>query len=93
MHQKSNVLWLIALFKLVDSAAILALAIGALKLLRRDVPGIAQDWIAAPRIDPAMSTSIGYCRRIVVATVLLIPLEIHEIIRRLVVNLHTKQTS
>ena len=122
MQQRSKVLWLIAAFKLVEAAAILALAIGALKLLHHDVARAAEDWIAALRIDPRnehinwllsklsgvddrrlkqisagsfvyaalrLTEGIGLLFRqrwaehlIVIATALLIPLEIHEIIRR-----------
>jgi uncharacterized membrane protein (DUF2068 family) len=121
MKQSNKVLWLIALFKLVEATAILALAIGALKLLHHDVAKLAEEWIAALRIDPhnehidwllsklsgvndhrlkqisagsfvyaalRLVEGIGLLFRqrwaehlIVIATALLIPLELHEIIR------------
>jgi uncharacterized membrane protein (DUF2068 family) len=51
--QKSNrVLWLIAVFKLLEGLLIFVVAVGALKLLHRDVASMAAEWITALRIDP-----------------------------------------
>jgi len=43
---------LIAAFKLLKGVALLALGIGALKLLHKDVAAIADHWINAFRVDP-----------------------------------------
>jgi uncharacterized membrane protein (DUF2068 family) len=45
-------LWLIAAFKLVKSFALLALGIGALKLLHKDVATIVEHWINVFEVDP-----------------------------------------
>jgi len=123
MKDPSKTLWLIALFKLMEAAAILALAIGALKLLHHDVAKSAEDWITALRIDPhnehmnwllaklsgiddrrlkqisagsfayaalrlVEGTGLLFRQRwaehlVVIATAMLIPLELHELIRRI----------
>jgi len=48
----SRGLMLIAAFKLLKGVALLALGIGALKLLHKDVAAIADHWINAFRVDP-----------------------------------------
>jgi uncharacterized membrane protein (DUF2068 family) len=48
----SRGLMLIAVFKLFKGVALLAVAIGALRLLHRDVAGIADQWVNAFRVDP-----------------------------------------
>jgi uncharacterized membrane protein (DUF2068 family) len=48
----SRGLMLIAAFKLLKGFALLAVAIGALRLLHRDVAGVADQWINAFRVDP-----------------------------------------
>jgi uncharacterized membrane protein (DUF2068 family) len=48
----SRGLLLIAAFKLLKSAALIAAGIGALRLLHKDVAAVAETWINAFRIDP-----------------------------------------
>ena len=48
----SRGLWLIAAFKLFKGIALLAVAIGALKLLHKDVASEAEHWINYLRVDP-----------------------------------------
>jgi uncharacterized membrane protein (DUF2068 family) len=48
----SRGLMLIAAFKLLKGFALLAVAIGALKLLHQDVAAIADHWINAFKVDP-----------------------------------------
>ena len=48
----SRGLMLIAAFKLLKGLALLALGIGALRLLHRDVAALADHWINAFRVDP-----------------------------------------
>jgi uncharacterized membrane protein (DUF2068 family) len=48
----SRGLMLIATFKLLKGFALLAVAIGALKLLHQDVAAIADHWINAFKVDP-----------------------------------------
>ena len=45
-------LWLIAAFKLLKGLALLALGIGALKLLHKDVAAEGEGWINYLRVDP-----------------------------------------
>jgi uncharacterized membrane protein (DUF2068 family) len=45
-------LWLIAAFKIFKGLALLALGIGALKLLHKDVAAEAERWIDYLRVDP-----------------------------------------
>lgn len=42
----------IAIFKLVKALLLIAVGIGAIKLLHKDLTDIASDWIAAMRVDP-----------------------------------------
>jgi uncharacterized membrane protein (DUF2068 family) len=49
---RSRGLMLIAAFKLLKGFALLAVAIGALRLLHRDVAAVADQWINAFRVDP-----------------------------------------
>jgi uncharacterized membrane protein (DUF2068 family) len=48
----SRGLWLIAAFKLLKGLSLLALSIGALKLLHKDVAAEAEHWINYLRFDP-----------------------------------------
>jgi len=48
----SRGLLVIAAFKLLKAAALLAVGIGALRLLHRDVAAIADHWVNAFRVDP-----------------------------------------
>lgn len=48
----SRGLLLIAAFKLLKGFALLAVGIGALKLLHKDVAAIAEHWVNAFRVDP-----------------------------------------
>jgi uncharacterized membrane protein (DUF2068 family) len=48
----SRGLWLIAAFKLFKGFALLAVAIGALKLLHKDVASEVERWINYLRVDP-----------------------------------------
>lgn len=50
--KSSRGLWLIAAFKLFKGLALLAVAIGALKLLHKDVAVEAERWINYLRVDP-----------------------------------------
>ena len=43
---------IIALFKLIKALLLVAVGIGAIKLLHKDVSEIASNWIAAIRVDP-----------------------------------------
>jgi uncharacterized membrane protein (DUF2068 family) len=48
----SRGLWLIAAFKLLKGLALLALGIGALKLLHKDVASEVERWVNYLRVDP-----------------------------------------
>jgi len=48
----SRGLMLIAAFKLLKGFALLALGIGALRLLHKDMAGVVDHWINAFRVDP-----------------------------------------
>jgi uncharacterized membrane protein (DUF2068 family) len=50
--KRSRGLWLIGAFKLLKAAALIAVGIGALKLLHKDVAAIADHWVNAFRGDP-----------------------------------------
>lgn len=43
---------MIAVFKFLKSAALIALGVGAFKLLHKDVGGLAEHWMEALRFDP-----------------------------------------
>ena len=45
-------LWLIAAFKLFKAVALLAVGIGALKLLHKDVAAVIEHWIGVFQVDP-----------------------------------------
>jgi uncharacterized membrane protein (DUF2068 family) len=45
-------LWLIAAFKLAKGLALIALGVGALKLLHKDVAAEAERWLGFLRVDP-----------------------------------------
>jgi uncharacterized membrane protein (DUF2068 family) len=47
-----KVLRMIAIFKFMKSAALIALGVGAFKLLHKDVGGLAEHWMEASRFDP-----------------------------------------
>jgi uncharacterized membrane protein (DUF2068 family) len=51
-RKKSKTLLLIALFKLFKGVALLAVGIGALRLMHRDIAETIQHWIAILRVDP-----------------------------------------
>ena len=51
-RKQNRALLLIGALRLLEGLLVLAMAIGALKLLHRDVAALAADWIAAMRIDP-----------------------------------------
>jgi len=48
----SKGLWLIAVFKLLKGLALLAIGIGALKLLHKDVASEVERWVNYLRVDP-----------------------------------------
>jgi uncharacterized membrane protein (DUF2068 family) len=48
----SRGLMLIAVFKLLKGLVLLAVAIGALRLLHRDLAGVVDHWVNAFRVDP-----------------------------------------
>lgn len=48
-----RVLRLIAIFKLFKAGVLIALGIGAFRLLHKDVASVAEHWIAVFRLDPA----------------------------------------
>jgi uncharacterized membrane protein (DUF2068 family) len=45
-------LWVIAAFKLLKALGLIALGVGALRLLHKDVAAVAEHWINVFRIDP-----------------------------------------
>lgn len=45
-------LWVIAAFKLLKALGLIAVGVGALRLLHKDVAAIAEHWINMFRIDP-----------------------------------------
>ena len=47
-----KVLRLIAVFKFLKSAALIALGVGAFKSLHKDLGGLAEHWVEALRFDP-----------------------------------------
>ncbi len=51
-RSRSRGLWLIAAFKLIKGLALLAVGIGALKLLHKDVAAEAEHWVDVFRVDP-----------------------------------------
>ena len=48
----SRLLRLIALFKLVKAALLIAVGVGALKLIHKDVAGAVEHWVELLRLDP-----------------------------------------
>jgi len=50
--QKSSTLLFIALFKLLKGVALLAVGIGALRLLHRDIAQTIEHWVDILRVDP-----------------------------------------
>ena len=53
---------LIAAFKLLKAALLIALGVGAFRLLHRDVAGVLEHWVEAFRLDPAsrfVDTALG----------------------------------
>jgi uncharacterized membrane protein (DUF2068 family) len=48
----SRLLRLIALFKLVKAALLIAVGVGALNLLHKDVAGAVEHWVELLRLDP-----------------------------------------
>ncbi|MHB8500672.1 MAG: DUF2127 domain-containing protein [Candidatus Acidiferrales bacterium] len=51
-NSHSRGLMLIAAFKLLKGAVLLAVGIGALRLLHKDVAGLVDHWVNAFRVDP-----------------------------------------
>lgn len=51
-HHGGKGLRVIAVFKLAKALLLIAVGIGAIKLLHKDVAETASDWIAAIRVDP-----------------------------------------
>jgi len=51
-ESQSRGLWLIAIFKIFKGLALLVVAVGALKLLHKDVAAEAKRWIELLRVDP-----------------------------------------
>jgi uncharacterized membrane protein (DUF2068 family) len=52
-HQRGdNIILLIAAFKLLKGLLLIALGIGALSLIHRDVAGVLEHWINLLRVDP-----------------------------------------
>jgi hypothetical protein len=51
-REGSATLLLIAIFKLLKGAALIAVGIGAMKLLHRDVAEMVTRWISFLRVDP-----------------------------------------
>ena len=47
-----KVLRLIAVFKFLKSAALIAIGVGAFKSLHKDLGGLAEHWVGALRFDP-----------------------------------------
>jgi len=55
-HAKSSqdsVIRLIAVFKLLKASLLIALGVGAFKLLHKDTTAVAEHWISVFRLDPA----------------------------------------
>ena len=52
VHEGTTTLLLIALFKLLKGALLVAVGIGAVKLLHRDVADTVMHWINVLRVDP-----------------------------------------
>ena len=50
--RKTPALFVIAVFKLIKAALLIALGIGAIKLLHRDLAETLNDWIDLLRVDP-----------------------------------------
>jgi uncharacterized membrane protein (DUF2068 family) len=48
----SRLLRLIALFKMIKAALLIAVGVGALKLLHKDVAGAVEHWVELLRLDP-----------------------------------------
>jgi uncharacterized membrane protein (DUF2068 family) len=51
-HSSSTALWLIGVFKLVKGLLLAAVAIGALRLLHKDVADVVDSWVAQVHVDP-----------------------------------------
>ena len=49
---RSRGLLLIAVFKLLKALALIAVGVGALKLLHKDMAGVVEGWVNAFRVDP-----------------------------------------
>jgi uncharacterized membrane protein (DUF2068 family) len=45
-------LWLIAAFKLIKAFGLIAVGVGALRLLHRDIAALVEHWINVFRVDP-----------------------------------------
>jgi uncharacterized membrane protein (DUF2068 family) len=51
-NESSKTLLLIGLFKLLKGIALLAIGVGALKLLHRDIAQVVEHWVKILRLDP-----------------------------------------
>jgi uncharacterized membrane protein (DUF2068 family) len=52
MKSDDRLIRLIALFKFVKAALLIALGVGAFRLLHKDIAALAEHWIEALRLDP-----------------------------------------
>jgi uncharacterized membrane protein (DUF2068 family) len=59
-----RVLRLIAVFKFLKSAALLALGVGAFRLLHRDVGGLAEHWVEALRFDTGSRYVVAFLAKV-----------------------------
>jgi len=50
--QRGRGLWIIAAFKLLKACGLIAVGVGALRLLHKDVAAIVEHWINMFRVDP-----------------------------------------
>jgi predicted membrane protein DUF2127 len=63
-RQATATLLLIAIFKLLKGAALIAVAIGAMKLLHQDVAETVLHWISFLRVDPENKLIHGLLARL-----------------------------
>jgi uncharacterized membrane protein (DUF2068 family) len=55
---------MIAVFKFLKSAALIALGVGAFRLLHRDVGGLAEHWVQALRFDPGSRFVVQFLAKV-----------------------------
>lgn len=55
---------MIAVFKFLKSAALIALGVGAFRLLHRDVGGLAEHWVQALRFDPGSRYVVKFLAKV-----------------------------